>query len=103
MKFRAAVVDYQNSVQILACELDAGGNVFKTVKPVELVQTPEENFGRLILEPTMQLKLSEAQSLLDALLDAGMRPTNLSNPSGEIQRINDHLQDMRKLVFKDTL
>ena len=100
MRFKAHVVDYMSRVNILAYLPNSEGGISKVVKRVimEVVQHEDRHY---IGEPSMELEMQEAQSLLDALTEAGMRPTNLANPSGEIARITDHLQDMRRLVFKD--
>lgn len=99
LRFKAAVLDYRNTVSIIAYLPDASGRIAKIFKPVALAVDEEHQPHMTIANGTLDLKFDEAQNLLDALHEAGMRPTNLANPSGEIARINDHLQDMRRLVF----
>jgi hypothetical protein len=99
MKFKAVVVDYSRNLHILACLEDATGDITHHVPPVQLVMKKDEDAG--IQEPTLNLDMGSAQNLFDAMFQAGMRPTNLADPRNDIKRIDDHLQDMRKLVFKD--
>lgn len=97
LRFSAQLFDFNNSVGILAQTVDANGHRYMVAKPVEFTM---ENIGdHVIKDPTFYLDFDAAQSLLDTLIESGMRPTKLANPSGEIARINDHLQDMRTLVF----
>jgi len=49
--------------------------------------------------PFMALTVTEAQALLDALCEAGLRPTQLGS-SGELGALRAHLEDMRTLVFR---
>ncbi len=97
--FRAAVLDYMNRVSIVAGVTGAAGHLVQIAAPVEFIFSDYQDH-RPIETGTLELGMLQAQSLLDALVEAGMRPTKLANPSGEIARINDHLQDMRRLVFK---
>lgn len=48
----------------------------------------------------MKLKPIEAQNLMDALWDAGLRPSEGSGSAGAMAATQRHLDDMRKLVFK---
>lgn len=57
--------------------------------------------GDEILEPTMRLAATEAQQLMDALWWAGIRPSNGNGNAGQLGATEKHLEDMRKLVFKD--
>jgi hypothetical protein len=41
-----------------------------------------------------------AQSLMDSLWDAGLRPTKGSGSAGSFEAQGRHLEDMRQLVFK---
>lgn len=52
------------------------------------------------IEPFMVLEPEQAQSLIDALYDAGLRPSQAAGSSGQLDAVKYHLEDMRKLVFK---
>lgn len=43
----------------------------------------------------------EAQSLIDELWDCGLRPTEGKGSAGSLKATENHLNDMRKIVFKD--
>jgi hypothetical protein len=55
----------------------------------------------LIRDPSMVLSLDSAQSLMDALWDAGVKPSGGEGHTAHIRALNAHLDDMRKLVFKN--
>lgn len=94
MIFKAATNDFMRIVDILAV---VEGRPECVAKPV-LFTLQEVKVGDYT-EPTLSLKLAEAQSLMTALWEAGVRPHDYKNANGEIQRIEAHLQDMRQLVF----
>jgi hypothetical protein len=52
------------------------------------------------IEPFMSLQLEQAQSLIDALYDAGLRPSQAAGSSGQLEAVKYHLEDMRKLALK---
>ena len=54
-----------------------------------------------ISNPCMNLYPEDAQALMDALYVAGVRPSKEFGQSSQIESIKFHLDDMRKLVFKD--
>lgn len=99
MRFRAAKQDFNRVVSVLAVIEDSDGHIAKIATPVEY--TLKEHDDRRIIDGTFRFEFDEAQSLFDALWREGLRPTNHADPSGEITRIEAHLQDMRRLVFKD--
>lgn len=65
-----------------------------TPVPMEL-----HKHGELI-EPFMVLQPEQAQSLIDALYDAGLRPSQAAGSSGQLEAVKYHLEDMRKLALK---
>ena len=50
--------------------------------------------------PTLTVKPSEAQQLMDELWRAGLRPTEGTGSAGSLAATERHLADMRALVFK---
>lgn len=54
------------------------------------------------MAPAAALRLSgqEAQMLIDAMWDAGLRPSEGSGSAGAMLATQNHLADMRKLVAK---
>ena len=55
----------------------------------------------LIVEPTLTITYSAAQALMDDLWQAGLRPSEGSGSAGSLKATQEHLADMRKLVFDD--
>jgi hypothetical protein len=51
------------------------------------------------IPPALNLSESEAQQLCDALWEAGIRPTNGAGSTGQLAATQDHLADMKKIVF----
>ena len=53
-------------------------------------------------EPAESLSMNaqNAQILMDSLWDAGIRPTEGAGSAGAMAAAQEHLKDMRKLVFK---
>ena len=54
-----------------------------------------------ITQPCMSLPFDAAQRLMDELWQAGCRPSQSVGSSGQVEAIKYHLEDMRKLVFKE--
>jgi len=54
-----------------------------------------------ITEPVLKLSQSEAQELADALYSSGIRPSLAAGSAGQLDAVHAHLQDMRRLVFKE--
>lgn len=100
MEFRAATVDWMDKVSIILCERDYSSNCIASIaEPVKFVMKRHEP-GTLITDPTIDLSYQEARQLMDALWQAGVRPSEHKSTSGEVRRLEAHLEDMRKLVFK---
>jgi len=51
--------------------------------------------------PLCSLERKEAQDLMDQLWVCGVRPTEGQELSGQLKAIQYHLEDLRKLVFKE--
>lgn len=55
--------------------------------------------GQILPEPTVKLHRDDAQALMDALWNVGLRPTEGSGSAGSLAATERHLEDMRRLVF----
>lgn len=53
------------------------------------------------MKPTFSLDLDRAQELMDELWNCGLRPTEGTGSAGALAATQRHLDDMRKLVFKE--
>lgn len=65
--------------------------------------TMREHQPGTTVQPTVTLNQVEAQQLFDELWRHGFRPNDGSGNSGHIGAINEHLQDMRRLVFDEDI
>jgi hypothetical protein len=50
-------------------------------------------------QPTFTLNKDEAQTLIDDLWNAGIRPTEGTGSAGSLRATEKHLDDMRKITF----
>lgn len=48
--------------------------------------------------PTMTLTLDEAQTLMDELWHAGMRPSNIGDPNARIEQYKDEVKWLREML-----
>lgn len=88
-------VDYDEAVDLLVRVKHGDGRrsiggpiVFRDLEP-----------GHLILEPTMRMKIGEAQGLMDELWRCGLRPTEGSGSAGSLAATERHLTDMQRIAF----
>ena len=99
IEFRAAKEIWTDSVSLYAREQLKGDTSFLVADGIKRVRlAPGELAPKFIELPIME---GYAQSLFDALWEVGFRPHNGESSVAHVNAINDHLQDMRKLVFKD--
>jgi len=70
------------------------------------------NYGKILFEPyieneiipddgILKLKQEEVQLLMDDLWRCGVRPSSGIGSVGQLEAVKYHLEDMRKLVFKE--
>ena len=52
------------------------------------------------VNPTVVIGYDQAQTLMDDLWNAGLRPTEGAGSAGALLATEKHLDDMRKIVFK---
>ena len=50
-------------------------------------------------EPLFKLDHEEAQTLMDALWDCGIRPSEGMGSAGQLAAVQNHLKDMQKIAF----
>lgn len=79
----------------LGVKTDSG---FAVAKPL----TMETIVPGSLTEPTFKLPLDAAQRLMDELWQAGVKPSQSVGSTGQVEAIKYHLEDMRKLVFKES-
>ena len=50
--------------------------------------------------PFLTIENAEAQTLMDDLWEAGIRPTEAKGSAGAMKAVQNHLKDMRTIAFK---
>lgn len=85
--------DYGRSVRMWLHSKDRA-----RVMPPFVAMAPVAADGDRDVPPTLHLNIRSAQSLFDALWEAGFRPVNNPESPHAVKALNDHLQDMRMLV-----
>ena len=79
-------------------KIDLYGFVKKgVIKPVEVIPA---QIGERV-DPFLTLSVLEAQMLMDELWIAGLRPTEGTGSAGSLAATQDHLKDLRKLLFHE--
>jgi hypothetical protein len=89
---RAHAAPWRNAVELQIVTADRKSRV------TQLTLTDDIDPGA-ILEPTLKLSLDAAQTLMDDLWNAGIRPTEGAGSAGAMRAVERHLEDMRTLVF----
>ncbi len=90
---RAHAAPWNRGIEVL---IQAGG----AVGSLQLTQpAPAEDV--CVVEPTFSLTHEAAQTLMDDLWHAGLRPTEGTGSAGALAATQAHLKDMQRLVFKD--
>lgn len=89
MKWLAQSTIYRDSVDLVAV-IDYGSGDRAVAQPMEFTMKQQER-NTCIEAPTLALDPDSARSLLQALWDAGIRPTNWSSPDGEIKALRSHV------------
>ena len=70
------------------------------VTTVEWKEIPKDN-QLAIQEPIARLRTTEAQQLMDDLWAAGIRPTEGQGSAGAMSATQEHLKDLRRMLFED--
>jgi hypothetical protein len=78
--------------------IDRGTRIRKT-RYIEPVTWKEKKERFQTLEPFLRLEKHNAQKLIDDLWDCGLRPSEGSGSAGALKKTENHLSDMRKIVF----
>jgi hypothetical protein len=71
--------------------------MFYVARPIEMEQI---ELGSLT-SPCLSMSIEEAQHFMDEMWNAGVRPSQSIGTAGQIDAVKYHLEDMRRLVFKD--
>lgn len=66
----------------------------------DLVMDNNPEIG-VIRDTPIKISMENAQSLMDELWQCGIRPSEGTGSAGALAATQKHLEDMRKLVFKE--
>ena len=72
---------------------------FASMEGPPVVMKPEDDGKERA--PTLSLTAEKAQQLMDDLWQCGLRPSEGSGSAGQLAAVERHLEDFRRLVFKD--
>jgi hypothetical protein len=89
-EIRATAAPWYSGIELLVRDGDSFG--------VSIVMEHRE--PGYIVDPTMKISRDAAQILMDDLWGAGIRPSDGSGNTGQLRATENHLKDMRKIVFK---
>jgi hypothetical protein len=90
---RAQSSPWRSSVELYIATED------KKTRVKEVILERVEDVG-MAYEPSFYLSTEAAQTLMDDLWQAGLRPTEGTGSAGALRAVERHLEDMRRLVFK---
>lgn len=94
---------YGRGVDVLIGLVNGLNELVGVVEPFTIEHKTPDHFAAMVPHPTITGWHGEKflQAALDAAWEAGLRPTNWRDERpGEIRRMEDHLADMRKMVFE---
>lgn len=89
IKWLAQSTIYRDSIDLLAIA-DFGPQGRHIGQSTPIVFTREE-LNTPVERPTLELSPDSARSLMQALWDAGIRPADLQDPSGEVRALKGHV------------
>lgn len=89
IKIRAAPAPWYSGVELLVKQGKSVGI------SVQMQAAPES----AVMEPTLRISNNEAQTLMDDLWNAGLRPTEGTGTAGALKATEVHLADMRRIAF----
>ncbi len=91
----AQLKPWQKSIEIAFVE--PRGNGYACAAPLLMINQPE---GEAVI-PALTLEPKAVQMLMDDLWRCGYRPSEGEGSAGQLASVKYHLEDMRKLVFKE--
>ena len=70
---------------------------------VKEIKWEETEPGMKFSERPIMVDETAAQQLIDSLWNCGLRPTNVKIEVGKLEATNNHLRDMRTIIFEKFL
>jgi hypothetical protein len=93
LQFKAFQELYNNEYVLIAKPIDQPQKGVCFVTATLQQNTTEEN---CFADPFLRLNPAEARSIMDALWEAGLRPSNLIETNKEVEAIKNHLSSESK-------
>lgn len=88
--------DFGRTIGIQMSAPNMEGKFTRTVlKAVETIELEDDAYA----DPALTLNKKQAQQLIDALWDCGIRPTQGSGSAGSLAATEKHLEDMRQIAM----
>jgi hypothetical protein len=98
MKVHMQLEPWSKSVQVVIGGVSSLNGWFSMAEPLLFKELPEGEF----FVPTFTLDPLAAQEFMDNLWRCGYRPSEGEGSAGQLASVKYHLEDMRKLVFKES-
>lgn len=91
-EIRAQSAPWNRAIELLVTAIEGD-----KVSVAHLTLKPVDDF--LQQEPTLRIDRDTAQTLMDDLWHAGIRPTEGTGSAGALAATQNHLKDLQRLVF----
>lgn len=96
------IIDIRRTIWSAGFEVYIGGKdydgIFSIAKPMVLERLEKDQIGAIRL-PFATIPMDAAQSMIDALWHAGIRPTEGSGSAGSLAATERHLADIKAIAF----
>jgi hypothetical protein len=98
-EFHASLDWSSDKIELYGRQTDYQGNRYVYLPGLMEKVVSQNSVSRS--DPVLSLDPDGAQKLMDALYNAGIRPSKEFGQSSQMDSMKYHLEDMRRLVFKD--
>lgn len=86
----------RGTIDVLLMTGSENPDMVAIAQPVTFVDRAAEGYHP---DPTMRLRMDEAQQLMDELWRCGLRPTEGTGSAGSLAATERHLKDMQSVAF----
>lgn len=86
-------------ISLFVFENTQSGKLF--YENIQVTSEPYTEKANGYLHPTAVISYEVACQMMDSLWGAGVRPSSGEGNTAHIQALNNHLDDMRKIAFKE--
>lgn len=94
-EIRCQYAMWNDEIQLAVFTTEEDGKQL-VASPLTLV---EYRRGTFLTNPTMTMRKTEAQQLIDELWRCGLRPSEGTGSAGSLKATENHLDDMRRIAF----